>query len=181
MRLLAVLATPPLTSGARTLSRVSLAASILGCDEYVAVNLFPVATQSVLDLRTLGAVSAPWEAAREPIHSALMESDLVLLAYGVTKPSGPAGKHFMDQVGWINAQADELGRPRYDLAGRPAHPSRWQRYTNRLHPSLDFQSAVARLLRPTGVADSSVTGANREFRSDSTLARSARTLRPASA
>lgn len=140
--LLFVLATPPETSGSRTTARVELAREVMNFPRAQAVNLFPIATRSVVDISRLGREREPWDSNRGALKSALDDASAVVLAYGVTEPSGPAKLHHRLQVEWLHEQIIRLEIPSWTVGGRPRHPSRWQRYTSKVHPSLAFRDAL---------------------------------------
>ena len=147
-RLLAILATPPLTtSGARTCSRLHLATKILGSDVLVIVNLIAVPTRDVLDIASVGSESAPWREARCDLASQIAAADTVLLAWGTAEPAGPARDHHRAQVAWVNDLISSRGIVRWTVGGTPRHPSRWQRHTARMQPGLPFSLALAASLQ----------------------------------
>jgi len=142
-----VLAAPPLTSGARTLGRLALAQSILGFEDFVAVNLFPLATSDVLHIARIGGDEHDWLSGREFILAGIESAADVVLAYGVSEPGGAAKLHHRHQVQWLDTQLERL-RPRvWSVGHAPRHPSRWQRYTHAAFPSLPFREALARSLQ----------------------------------
>lgn len=148
--LAAVLATPPLrTSGARTLGRLQLATNIIGIDSVTVANLLGVATRDVLDIAHVGQEAGPWLASREDLAAHLAGASAVLLAWGTTKPSGPARHHHQAQVAWVTNAIKTLGLPCWTVGGTPRHPSRWQRYTARTHPGVPFAAALAASIQLT--------------------------------
>ena len=144
-RLTCVLANPPTTTGARTLSRVDLATRILGYREVNVVNLFSVASSQSSEISKTGAGEDGWLQARPSLTAAIGNSDGVLLAYGHAAPSGPAREHHRQQVAWLRRQLGDL--PVWQFGGSTRHPSRWQRWTHRQHPDLAFEDAVRRGLQ----------------------------------
>jgi hypothetical protein len=147
LRLLAVLATPPLsTSGERTLARVQMAAALIGSDSISVVNLLRTPTNNVNEVRSVGATAEPWLNSRPALLLALRQADAVLLGWGA-EPIGPARHHHRDQVTWLLAEILTTGLPSWTVGGQSRHPSRWQRYTARTHPELDFPTALALTLR----------------------------------
>ena len=141
-RLLAILATPPRTTGDRTRARVNLARDIVGADFVSIVNLFDYPTKSVLDIEISGAVDAPWIRAREEIQTAITTATDALLGYGHRAPNGLARTHHQHQVLWLDSLLDESDVNVWTVGGTPRHPSRWQRYTSRAYPELDFKEAL---------------------------------------
>jgi hypothetical protein len=141
--LLAILATPPLTtSGARTRGRLQLATEILGRDVLAIANLIDVPTKNVLDIAVVGREQAPWREARGDIASQIAAADAVLLAWGTAEPAGPARDHHRAQVAWVNDVISRRGIVPWTVGGMPRHPSRWQRYTARTQPGLPFLLAL---------------------------------------
>lgn len=153
--LLAVLANPPTSGGARTLSRVEQAALVLGYGDFEVANLFSVPSKATGEIERLGVNGAAWLAARADIELRLSTADAVLLAYGIRPPMGPAGAHFHAQVDWLNNRLTEVQLPAWWVGDGPRHPSRWQRWTHRAHPDLSFPDALERglvsaVLKPQG-------------------------------
>jgi hypothetical protein len=140
--LLAILANPPLTSGSRTSARVDLAAGLLGFSDSRIVNIFARSTRSTRDMSAVGVTSENWMVARSPLVGGLARADAVLLAYGMELPHGPARRHFLSQVDWLDQAIKESGKETWWVGGAPRHPSRWQRYTYRTHPRLLFPEAL---------------------------------------
>ena len=137
-----VLASPPLTSGARTLGRVKTLARTLDLTSWSVTNLFSLATRSVRDISVLGIDSSAWLAARSDLESEVRRSTDLVLAFGVTRPSGRARSHFLDQLEWLATQIEEVQPTCWSISDSPRHPSRWQRYTHRAYPDLAFEDAL---------------------------------------
>lgn len=138
-QLVAILASPPLvTSGGRTLSRVALAAELLGCSAPTVANLFPEPTCDVTAISVLGADIEIWRHGRSQITSAMAGKTDVLLGWGRSEPTGPARHHHREQVAWLMATAQHERVTLWTVGGHARHPSRWQRYTSRAHPQLNF-------------------------------------------
>ena len=148
MQLLCILANPSTGTGARTLARVELAREILHCDSVVVENLFALASSDVTEISKLGAVSDGWLRAQKALKAHLLACDVVLLAYGVSAPSGPARDHHSQQVGWLGDRLTQASLPTFMVGDGPRHPSRWQRWTARQHPEWDFREALRRSLAP---------------------------------
>jgi hypothetical protein len=147
-RLLAVLANPPLaTSGLRTLSRVKLAARVIGCGEVGVGNLFSAASKDVTELTVLGVRPDSWLDARAGLLREICAADDVLLGWGCTEPCGEARLHHRSQVGWLMGVLESQSAQVWTVGGLPRHPSRWQRYTAREYPGREFVSALAASLR----------------------------------
>lgn len=144
--LVAVLSNPPLTAGARTLGRVRLAERILGFDSHRVVNIFACPSHATGALGQLGIDDSGWLEARLEIVAGLDSASGVLLGYGSTPPVGAARTRFHAQVNWLAGHLTELGVPIWQLGDGPRHPSRWQRWTHRAHPGVDFAEAVQRSL-----------------------------------
>jgi hypothetical protein len=142
--LLCVLANPPVGDGARTRARVALAGELLGYDDVVIGNLFATPSSSVTDIPALGAGPAGWLEARVALQVQFEVCAGVLLAYGVSAPTGPARHHYKGQLGWLDDALSGFTVPRYQVGETPRHPSRWQRWTARQHPQLEFRDALCR-------------------------------------
>jgi hypothetical protein len=151
-KLIAILASPPTTSGERTRLRVEKASIYLGCSGTSIVNLFPLPTYRTGDISRLGENVRDWLDARAPIERELRNASAVLLAYGLDKPSGPARSHHRDQTQWLESILVRTGLPLYQVGNGPRHPSRWQRWTNSAHPGIPFplalKASLSRVLLP---------------------------------
>lgn len=146
--LLAVLTNPPLTTGTRTLRRVTLAADYLGFAQVQVVNLFAVPSHATGEISMLGSDEGGWLTAREILLPQLISSHEVLLAYGLSAPTGPARLHFLSQVEWLRGMLAEHDLPSWQVGDGPRHPSRWQRWTYRAHPGIPFAEALKVSLVP---------------------------------
>ena len=140
--LVAVLSNPPLAAGQRTLRRVHLAAHLLDFDEIKITNLFALPSASTGAISTLGATLEGWNAARPQLQASLDACSAVLIAYGVSPPSGMARHNFQAQVEWLRLNISERGLPTWRVGDGPRHPSRWQRWTYRNLPDLSFSDAL---------------------------------------
>lgn len=151
MKLVAVLANPALADcGFRTRARVGLAAEIIGCQTVTIVNLFPMESRSSMSIAEMGGTVSPWLAARSDIGEAVANADEILLGFGVTSPSGPAGGYHHAQIAWTKALVARAAATPWMVGGQPRHPSRWQRYTSRAFPELAFGEALRFVLRQEG-------------------------------
>lgn len=147
--MLAVLASPPLaTTGDRTRARLRLAANLLSYDQIEIVNLIDTATASVIEISTVGADADPWLRARTSIEDAIHRADAVLLGWGQSQPGGSARRHHRRQIEWLGAHVRARAVPAWTVGGTPRHPSRWQRYTHRAFPGVEFGEALRQALRP---------------------------------
>lgn len=140
--LVAILASPPLTSGLRSRSRVDLAARLLGFDTAAIANLIAEPTSDVGDLARVGATAAPWRDSRRLVRGTLLDASAVILGWGTTEPLGAARLHHRDQVSWLLSEIAGRRLETWTVGGTPRHPSRWQRYTWRTHPELPFENAL---------------------------------------
>lgn len=140
--LLCILANPPLGSGERTRARLGLARDLLGFETLAIRNLFDVPSYTVTDISTLGATPAGWARARQQMESAFSACDGVLLAYGISEPTGEARKYHREQVRWVTERVVASGCQSFQVGDGPRHPSRWQRWTSRYHGELDFSAAL---------------------------------------
>lgn len=143
----AVLFNPPLSSGARTIARVALAARLLGHQEVAIANLFPVPTKSVLEVNTIGKDFDLWLSARSDIAERLAVGGAALLAYGCQEPVGEVRAHFRAQIAWLQQELRDSGSTIWSVSDQPRHPSRWQRHTARSYPGLPFDTALELSLR----------------------------------
>lgn len=168
--LAAILASPPLTTGQRTLARLEMAREILGYDDVVVANVVDVATRSTGELATVGGEPDVWVRARPQLRAAITQADVVMLGYGCTEPSGPARLHFRAQAAWLQDLVNQLGLPVVMVGNAPRHPSRWQRWTSRQHPDLAFPDALRLELTSCACACAQRDGAYRELGHRSILA-----------
>ena len=106
------------------------------------MNLFPLPTYRTTDISLLGTHASDWLTARPAIEVAIGQASLVLLAYGVSEPTGVARMHFRAQVKWLGDLIDSVSSPPYQVGEGPRHPSRWHRWTSRTHPDLTFVEAL---------------------------------------
>lgn len=136
---------PPQTSGQRTLARVQQGATILGFEEAVLANLFALPTYRSGGIADLGRTPGGWLDARTALVSGLDDCDGVLLAYGTQEPNGEA--RASPGSGSLAGRTDRGARPAVLVVGGSArHPSRWQRYTWRELPGIEFREALERSL-----------------------------------
>ncbi|MEV5337827.1 DUF1643 domain-containing protein [Streptomyces sp. NPDC052676] len=140
--LLCILANPPLRSGERTRGRLVLACDLLGFETFTMRNLFAVPSGTVTDISTLGATADGWAQARKQMESAFSACDGVLLAYGISEPTGAARKYHREQVRWVTERLVASGCQSFQVGDGPRHPSRWQRWTSRHHRELEFSAAL---------------------------------------
>lgn len=107
-----------------------------------APNLFAVPSGAVTDISTLGATPAGWAQARQQMEPAFSVCDGVLLAYGISEPTGAARKYHREQVEWVAERLVASGCQAFQVGDGPRHPSRWQRWTSRHHRELEFSAAL---------------------------------------
>lgn len=146
--LLAILATPPETSGERTLKRLELARQILGFDSVRVVNVLDVATFRTDGISIVGNEVLPWVESRAAISAGLSGCDGVVLGYGVSEPMGAARLHYRSQIDWLWAELRASRFLIWSVEMPPRHPSRWHRLTHRLAPDLPFIDALGSVLLP---------------------------------
>lgn len=151
--LVVVCANPSLGSGRATLARCELARSVLGSTSVRIANLFALPTHSVTEIAQVGAGEEGWLAARAGLQVALEGADLLLLAYGTTEPLGSARGHHRRQIAWLSQRTLLPSSHTLQVGDGPRHPSRWQRWTARAHPGLDFRTALAMSIRSAGSVD----------------------------
>ncbi|MEO5316321.1 DUF1643 domain-containing protein [Pseudarthrobacter sp. CC12] len=140
--MLAILANPSLTKGARTLRRVEMAAELLGFTKVRVANLFALPSHATGEIAVLGAEEDGWLTARELLEPSLQTAHGILLAYGATAPTGAARLHFGHQVEWLHGLIAARQLPSWHVGDGPRHPSRWQRWTYRAHPGVPFTDAL---------------------------------------
>lgn len=139
---------PATTSGVRTVNRAEKARVLLGFDAFTIANLLNLPTYRTGDVSRVGTASTDWLASRTDLAEALATASGVLLAHGTTKPSGPAREHYLDQLSWLHREVSERSLPVWAVGGQPRHPSRWQRFTHREYPGIEFDTALAQALTP---------------------------------
>lgn len=163
--LLCILANPPLGSGERTRARLRLARDLLGFESLTIRNLFAVPSLAVTDISMLGATPAGWAQARQQMEPAFSACDGVLLAYGISEPTGAARKYHREQVGWVTERLVASGCQTYQVGDGPRHPSRWQRWTSRHHGDIEFSTALEASLEAVSFARSQLAQRNCQSRS----------------
>lgn len=128
------------------MSRVELACATLRYDRVIVENLFATPSRSTNDISLLGRSENGWVAARQPLMRALAQANGVLLAYGMTEPTGIARSLHRDQVAWLKLQIAMQALPVFQLGDGPRHPSRWHRWTSRTHSDVPLSEAIHRSL-----------------------------------
>jgi hypothetical protein len=146
--LLVIGSNPPTTDGQRTLARCEMARLALQFDEVDIENLFALPTYRTGGIAEVGRDERGWRLGRQRLLSALRDADGVVLAYGVSAPSGTARARFNSQVEWLNVQLSVAALPSWWVGGSPRHPSRWHRYTARTMPDALFADALTKVLVP---------------------------------
>lgn len=136
----------PTTSGQRTLARAEQARHILNFERCEIANLFGLPTYRTSGVSVAGISPGGWLDARPGLAQALDRASAVLLAYGISKPSGEAAQHHEAQVQWLESEIGARGLPVWWVGGAPRHPSRWHRYTYRAHPETAFPDALVTAL-----------------------------------
>lgn len=101
-------------------------------------------SRSANDISTLGTNEAGWTSARHKILGVLGQSAGVLLAYGVAEPTGLARGFHREQVAWLQDEIVAHDIPVFQFGDGPRHPSRWHRWTSRVHQGLPFAEAMER-------------------------------------
>lgn len=144
-RLGAVLLNPPTGDGRPTLRHLAVAAELLGCESFQIANLSSLVTPSVTELNLGGRDWAGWQAARSGL-SALVETDEILVAWGVSGLSGAAALHRAAQTDWLLTSLQAAGRSTiWTVGGEPRHPSRWHQYVSDRHGRASGATFGARL------------------------------------
>lgn len=148
--LVAVLHSPPLGSGIRTLRRVDIAREALGCAKVSVANLYAFPLSNANRLASEG-MSEGWEQARDDIRRALMVTDTsdVLLAYGIQSPSGTQRDLHRAQLAWLEGELSRYDLRVWTFGGSPYHPSRWHRLTHRQEQGSSVRELASSLLTPS--------------------------------
>lgn len=140
MTLGVILASPPMTTGLITLQRVERAAEVLGHSDVAIANLIGVRTRDVNEIAIIGTHAASWLTSRSAILNVVKSTATVLLAFGVTEPSGVARMHYREQLSWLAGVLEGERNTLVAFRGRPHHPSRWHRYWDGHLKTTDFES-----------------------------------------
>lgn len=132
--LTAVLACPPTTSGERTRRMLALAAEAASCDSVTITNLFAEPAKDVPELARLAVDPQGWLSAREDLEAGVLGGHELIAGWGMYGFSGPAARHFREQLQWLRGTAVKAGHPRaWCVGGQPRHPSRWHQYVSDRH------------------------------------------------
>lgn len=132
--LVALLASPPTTSGARTERKVRQALHVLGADRYIIANLYAFPVKDLPALSGCGAEPAGWVSARTELKSAVLEADVLLAAWGLHQLRGAGRRLQHDQFAWLRDLLSETGhRTAWCVGGEARHPSRWHQYVSDKH------------------------------------------------
>jgi hypothetical protein len=150
--LVAVLLNPAEGEGAPTHRHLATVAVELGCTRVAITNLFPTPTRNAAALCGVAHQEKDWVEHRPQISSALTtpESE-ILLGWGVSTLTGPAGRHLRAQVLWTLAEIKSVGRTAWVIGDGPRHPSRWHQYVSDRHGRTaagTFAERLAQVLRP---------------------------------
>ena len=122
--------------------RVDQARELLGFNAAIVTNIFAFATYRSGDVADYGKDDRGWREARAELARSLDNCDAVLLAYGVSEPTGAARHLHRSQVAWLHDAIDVTGLPVWWVGNSPRHPSRWQRYTFREFPGVEYGQAL---------------------------------------
>lgn len=149
--LAAILINPAERGGLRTLQRVQVAARLLGHGAGVVANLLTEPTRSVKEIRIAGQGGAGWLAARDELKLTIESSTEVLVGWGINRPSGLAGVHFLDQLSFVRSLVEASGSGLvWTVGGEARHPSRWHQYISDRHGRAtgdDFEERLRSVLR----------------------------------
>lgn len=127
-----------------------MAATLLGYEGSQIVNLLDVPTRDVTEIAVVATEREVWLRSRPPVATALDSCAAVLMAWGVSAPTGQARVHRSAQIEWVLEEVQTRGLPAWWVGGAPRHPSRWQRLTFRRHGGEPFREALAASLQPVG-------------------------------
>lgn len=141
-RLLAVLAYPPTTSGFRTLSKLEEFKNHFDFETFHYVNLNAVADYRTTSKNPEWDEQDSWIDSRREISAAIKNSDFVLLAYGVRKPTGIARRWHSDQIQWLHKELQMQKKHVMQVGDEPRHPSRWHRKSLRAEEGMTTLQGV---------------------------------------
>ena len=144
--LVALLASPPRTSGARTMRGVETALPLTGCTRLLVANLYPHPTRDIPSLKDEGSRSRAWLDARPQLELAVETADELLAGWGLSPLTGPARRHREAQIAWLMDLIASLGHDHlWTVGGQPRHPSRWHQYVSDKHQRTDPGTFAQRL------------------------------------
>lgn len=151
LTVVAILASPPTTSGARTIGMAQQAAELLGGRRLLVANLFDFPVADLPALSVCGSDAAGWLAARPRLVDALQEADLLLAAWGLHSLHGQARLLRAEQLSWLQGEAWTHGHvSAWCVGGQPRHPSRWHQYVSDRHGRTGGGSSSDRLRQVLG-------------------------------
>ena len=134
MNLLVVLASPPTTTGQRTLSRLTSLPAVVPCSVVSVANLYANPARDLPALSLVGGKVDGWLEAREQLRHELASCDEMMAAWGLLALTGTARQHRSDQVRWLLELAAQQGHTQvWTIGGQPRHPSRWHQYVSDVH------------------------------------------------
>jgi hypothetical protein len=142
---LAVLASPPTTSGTRTLNMLKQGMLALGASRLLVANL---CVRAAADLPALTNATDPsdWAAAQPDLCEGLGKADALLGAWGLFPLSGEARQYRAQQLHWLRLMAEAQGHTRaWALGAEPRHPSRWHQYVSDRHARSSGGPTLTRL------------------------------------
>ena len=132
--LVALLASPPTTSGARTMRGVETALPLTGCTHLLVANLYPNPTRDIPSLKQEGSEGKAWLQARPQLQQAVEAAHEVLAGWGLSPLAGLARRHRETQITWLLDLLASLGHDHlWTVGGQPRHPSRWHQYVSDKH------------------------------------------------
>lgn len=151
--LAALLASPPTSSGVRTLNKVAAALPLTNCASAAVANLFALPAPDLPALTQLGASHEGWLDARPALQFVIDSADELLLGWGIDPLAGAARASRAAQIEWIVAQAHRAGHTHaWTIAGQARHPSRWHQYVSDRHGRTghgDFEERLRQVLVKT--------------------------------
>lgn len=132
--LVALLASPPTTSGGRTMRGVETALPLTGCTRLLVANLYPNPSRDIPSLNQEGSESKAWLQARPQLQQAVGAADEVLAGWGLSPLTGSARRNRAAQIAWLMDLITSLGHDHlWTVGGLPRHPSRWHQYVSDKH------------------------------------------------
>jgi hypothetical protein len=145
--LVAVLANPPVTSGARTRNSLVHALAPTECSVLIVANIYALPTRDVPDIGAQGRSPEGWDLARQELRNAISGADEVLAGWGMNRLSGAARDHRTRQLTWLRDLCESHSiHTAWTVGGQPRHPSRWPQYVSDRHSRTGPGSTAERLL-----------------------------------
>lgn len=169
VRLLVILASPPTTTGHRTLSRLASLRTVVPCSSISIANLCATPARDLPALSEAASRPGAWLGARNPILQGLQECDAVMAAWGLSMLTGPARGFRSDQLHWLIEAAETHGHTEvWTVGGEARHPSRWHQYVSDVHGRTSggpFEERLRQVVRRVSLASLTAPTTTRRRRS----------------